>query len=145
MPPAELAATLEHRSGLLGLAGTADMRAILAAAGAGEPDAVLALDVYHHRLRAAVAAMAAALGGLDALVFTGGVGENAPAVRERAADDLAFLGVAVDEARNGEDGEDREIGASGAAVRTFVISAREDLEIAHEVRDVLGVSGSPRS
>ena len=77
-PPAELAATLEHRSGLLGLAGTADMRAILAAAEAGDPDAVLALDVYHHRLRAAVAAMAAALGGLDVLVFTGGVGENAP-------------------------------------------------------------------
>src|SRR5664280_1829065 len=100
MPPAELAATLEHRSGLLGLAGTADMRAILAAAGAGEADAVLALDVYHHRLRASVAAMAAALGGLDDLVFTGGVGENAPVVRERAARDLAFLGVEVDQARN---------------------------------------------
>jgi acetate kinase len=142
MPPAELAATLEHRSGLLGLAGTADMRAILAAADAGEPDAVLALDVYHHRLRAAVAAMAAALGGLDVLVFTGGVGENAPAVRERAARDLAFLGVQVDQARNRAGGDDREIGSAGAAVRTFVIAAREDLEIAHEVRDVLGVSKS---
>ena len=104
MPPAELAATLEHRSGLLGLAGTADMRAILAAAGAGEPDAVLALDVYHHRLRAAVAAMAAALGGLDVLVFTGGVGENAPAVRERAAQELAFLGVEVDQPVRAPDG-----------------------------------------
>ena len=142
MPPAELAATLEHRSGLLGLAGTADMRAILAAADAGEPDAVLALDVYHHRLRAAVAAMAAALGGLDVLVFTGGVGENAPAVRERAARDLAFLGVRVDQARNRAGGDDREIGSAGAAVRAFVIAAREDLEIAHEVRDVLGVSKS---
>ena len=142
MPPAELAATLEHRSGLLGLAGTADMRAILAAADAGEPDAVLALDVYHHRLRAAVAAMAAALGGLDVLVFTGGVGENAPAVRERAARDLAFLGVRVDQARNRAGGDDREISSAGAAVRAFVIAAREDLEIAHEVRDVLGVSKS---
>jgi acetate kinase len=137
MPPAELAATLEHRSGLLGLAGTADMRDILAAAAAGEPDAVLALDVYHHRLRASVAAMAAALGGLDILVFTGGVGENAPAVRERAARDLAFLGVAIDPASNRAAGDDREIGAPGAAVRTFVIAAREDLQIAHEVRDVL--------
>jgi len=143
MPPAELAATLEHRSGLLGLAGTADMRAILAAAGTGEPDAVLALDVYHHRLRGAVAAMAAALGGLDVLVFTGGVGENAPAVRERAARDLAFLGVEVDQARNRAGGDDREIGSPGAAVRTFVIAAREDVQIAHEVRDVLGVTGSP--
>jgi len=145
MPPAELAATLEHRSGLLGLAGTADMRAILAAAGAGEPDAVLALDVYHHRLRAAVAAMAAALGGLDVLVFTGGVGENAPAVRERAARDLAFLGVEVDQARNRAGGDDREIGLPGAAVRTFVIASREDVQIAHEVRDVLAVTGSPGS
>ena len=137
MPPAELAATLEHRSGLLGLAGTADMREILAAADAGEPDAVLALDVYHHRLRASVAAMAAALGGLDILVFTGGVGENAPAVRERAARDLAFLGVAIDQASNRAAGDDREIGAPGVAVRTFVIAAREDLQIAQEVRDVL--------
>jgi acetate kinase len=139
MPPAELAATLEHRSGLLGLAGTADMRAILAAAGAGEPDAVLALDVYYHRLRAAVAAMAAALGGLDVLVFTGGVGENAPAVRERAAADLAFLGVAVDPAANAAARDDAEVGVAGAPVRTLVIRAREDLEIVREVRQVLGL------
>ncbi len=149
MPPAELAATLEHRSGLLGLAGTADMRAILAAADAGDPDAMLALDVYHHRLRAAVAAMAAALGGLDVIVFTGGVGENAPAVRERAARELAFLGVEVDQGRNRAGGDDREIGSARAAVRTFVIAAREDVQIAHEVRDVLrdvpAVSGPPGS
>ena len=140
MPPAELAATLEHRSGLLGLAGTADMRAILVAAASGEPDAVLALDVYHHRLRGAVASMAAALGGLDVLVFTGGVGENAPEVRERAARDLTFLGVGVDPVRNREGDPDREIGSASAAVRTFVIAAREDVQIAHEVRDVLDVS-----
>ena len=142
MPPAELAATLEHRSGLLGLAGTADMREILAAARTGMPDAILALDVYHHRLRAAVASMAAALGGLDALVFTGGVGENAPEVRERAAADLAFLGVGVDRERNRAPGADREIGRPGSAVRTFVIAAREDVQIAHEVREVLGTTAA---
>jgi acetate kinase len=142
MPPAELAATLENRSGLLGLAGTADMRAILARADAGEPEAVLALDVYHQRLRAAIAAMVAALGGLDVLVFTGGVGENAPLIRERAGRNLAFLGVAVDPARNRAGGEDREIGSPGASVRTLVIAAREDLQIAHEVREVLAVTGS---
>jgi len=145
MPPAELAATLEHRSGLLGLAGTADMREILAAARTGQPEAILALDVYHHRLRAAVASMAAAVGGLDALVFTGGVGENAPEVRERAADDLAFLGVGVDRERNLAPGADREIGRPGSAVRTFVIAAREDVQIAHEVRDVLGATAAENS
>ncbi len=118
------------------------MRAILAAAGDGQRDAILALDVYHHRLRAAVASMAAALGGLDALVFTGGVGENAAAVRERAGRDLAFLGVAVDPGRNVTAAVDREIGAPGAAVRTFVIAAREDVQIAHEVRDVLGATAA---
>ena len=146
MPPAELAATLEHRSGLLGLSGTADMKVIVAGAEAGEPDARLALDVYVHRLRAAIAAMAAALGGLDALAFTGGVGEHAPAVRARTAGGLGFLGVALDRSRNESGPPDREIGADGAAVRTLVLTAREDLEIAHEVRDVLswppGVQGS---
>jgi acetate kinase len=138
MPPAELAATLEHRSGLLGIAGTADMREILARADAGDPDASLALDTYVHRLRAAIAAMAACLGGLDILVFTGGVGENAPSVRERACRNLAFLGVALDPDRNVGGRGDRDIGAEAAAVRTLVIAAREDLQIAHEVRTVLG-------
>jgi len=137
-PPAELAATLEHRSGLLGLAGTADMRAIIEAARAGEPDAVLALDVYVHRLRGGIAAMAAAMNGLDALVFTGGVGENAPAIRQLAADGLGFLGCAIDADRNEAGSGDREIGSAGSRVATLVVAAREDLEIAREVRAVLG-------
>lgn len=138
MPPAELAATLEHRSGLLGLAGTADMREILAAEAAGRADAVLALGVYLHRLRASIAAMVASLGGLDALVFTGGVGERSPEIRARAADGLGFLGIAVDPARNAGVEADREIGPDGASVRTLVIESREDLEIASQVRKVLG-------
>ncbi len=137
MPPAELAATLERRSGLLGLAGTADMREIVAGAAAGRPEAQLALDVYVHRLRGAIAAMAAALGGLDALVFTGGVGERAPVVRALAADGLGFLGVALDPVRNETGPEDREIGMDGALVRTLVVAAREDVEVAREVRRVL--------
>ena len=141
-PPAELAATLEHRSGLLGLAGTADMREVVAGAAAGGPDARLALDVYIHRLRAGVAAMAAALGGLDVLAFTGGVGENSPAVRSAAAAGLGFLGVRLDAGRNATgaaDGgpADREIGQAGAPVRSFVIAAREDIQIAAQVRAVL--------
>lgn len=140
-PPAELAATLEHRSGLLGLAGTADMRVIIEAAAAGQPEARLGLDVYIHRLRAGIAAMAASLGGIDALAFTGGVGEHAPAVRALAAEGLGFLGVALDPARNERGPEDREIGADGAPVRALVITAREDLQIAHEVRGVLAARG----
>ena len=140
MPPAELAATLERRSGLLGLAGTADMREIVAGAAAGRPEARLALDVYVHRLRGAIATMAASLGGLDALVFTGGVGERAPVVRTLVADGLGFLGVALDQGSNEAGAEDREIGADGARVRTLVIAAREDLEIAHEVRRVQSAS-----
>ena len=142
MPPAELAATLEHRSGLLGLAGTADMREILAGSAAGEPRARLALDVYLHRLRAEIAAMTASLGGLDAIVFTGGVGERSPAIRAMAADGLGYLGIAIDPGRNeAADGADREIGLPGAAVRALVVASREDVQIAADVRAVLGESG----
>jgi len=142
MPPRELAATLENRSGLTGLAGTGDMREVLSRAVAGDARAVLGRDVYLHRLRASVAAMAAAMGGLDVLVFTGGVGENSPEIRSRTAGGLGFLGVAVDESRNNLDkadrgGEDWEVTAARAAVRTFVIAAREDRQIAAEVRSVL--------
>ena len=138
MPPAQLAETLEYRSGLLGLAGTSDMREVLDRAASDDDRAVLARDVYLHRLRSSIAAMAAAMDGLDALVFTGGVGENSAEIRSRAASGLGFLGVHVDEARNaGTTGEDYEIGADGAAVRTFVIVAREDKQIAAEVRQCL--------
>ena len=137
MPPSELAATLESRSGLLGLAGTADMRAVLAAEAAGDERAALAVSVYLHRLRAGIAAMAAAMGGLDLLAFTGGVGEHAPEIRVRAGAGVGFLGVGIDVDRNRDAVPDAEIGASGAEVRTFVLTAREDVEIAREVRSCL--------
>jgi acetate kinase len=140
MPPAELAATLEHRSGLLGLAGTPDMQSVLSNAEAGRSEARLALDVYLHRLRASIASMAAAMGAIDCLTFTGGVGENSPEVREGAAHGLGFLGVQVDEKRNTSGSKDREISSSESRVRTLVIAAREDLQIAKEVRQVLGAN-----
>ena len=102
-----------------------------------DADAALALDVYLHRLRAGIAAMTAAMSGLDGLVFTGGVGERAPTVRERTIDGLGFLGVAVDTGRNEAGVGDREIGADGARVAALVIDAREDLEIARQVRHAL--------
>jgi acetate kinase len=129
--PDDLGDALERRSGLAGLAGSGDMRELLAR---DDADARLALDVYVHRLRSAIAAMAAAMGGLDALVFTGGVGEHAPAVRARTAAGLAFLGVELDDERNAAADDDADVGAVGATVRAFVIAAREDLEMARQVR-----------
>jgi acetate kinase len=130
MPLDEVAHALEHESGLLGLGGSADMRDVVAGGG-------LALDVYLHRLRAGIAAMAASLGGIDALVFTGGVGEHAPAVRSLAVEGLGFLGLALDEERNAAAHEDADVSADGAKASTWVIAAREDLEIARETRAVL--------
>jgi acetate kinase len=133
----EVADALVHRSGLAGLAGTADAAAVVEQADAGDERAALALDVYVHRLRAGIAAMAAALDGLDVLVFTGGVGENAPAVRAAATGGLGFLGVTLDADRNAEATPDADVTGPGSAVRVLVVAAREDLEIARGVREAL--------
>ena len=133
----ELGDALEHESGLLGLSGAADIREVLARAADGDEPAQVALDVYVHRLRAEIAAMAAALGGLDVLVFTGGVGEHAAEVRARAAAGLEFLGVAIDDRLNAAPEVRPDISSGGAAVRTMVVPAREDLEIAGQTRKLL--------
>jgi acetate kinase len=139
LPLADLAAGLEHGSGLAGLTGIdgGDLRAVTAASDRGNQAARLALGVHAHRLVASVAAMAASMNGIDALVFTGGIGEHAPAVRARAAGGLTFLGVAIDQDRNLAASGDTDISADGAQVRTLVVPAREDLEIARSVRQVL--------
>ncbi len=141
VPSAELADALEYRSGLAALAGlpdgSGDFRSVVAAADRGDPAARLALAVHEHRLVAAVAAMAAAMNGMEALTFTGGIGEHAAELRAAAAARLAFLGVAVDQGRNASASADAEISAEGAPVRTLVVTAGEDLEIARAVIDVL--------
>ena len=120
------------------------MEAVLAAEQGGDARAELGVAVYLHRLRAGIAAMASAMDGLDALVFTGGVGENAPSIRSRAADGLGFLGIAVAPGRNAAAKLDAEIGSADAPVRVFAIRAREDIEIARGVRRALG-GGPPRA
>ncbi len=139
----EVAHGLEHEAGLLGLSGTSgDLREVLAARDDGDERAGLAVDVLLHRLRAAIAAMVAALDGLDVLVFTGGIGEHLAPVRQGAAAGLAHLGVAVDPAANrAAIGVEGDISAAGATVRTLVITAREDLEIARQVRAALSDQG----
>jgi acetate kinase len=136
----ELDDALEHRSGLAALAGDGgDMRSLLARRDDGDAPAALALGVYLHRLRAGIAAMAAAADGLDALVFTGGVGEHAPAVRSEACARLGWLGAHLDDRANTSiDGDDAEISAPGSPVRTVVVHAREDLVVAAECRRLLG-------
>jgi acetate kinase len=131
----ELGDGLERDSGLAGLAGTADMREVIQRADAADPDAVLALDVYLHRLRQLIAGMAAAMDGLDVLVFTGGIGEHSPRIRSRGAP--AFLGVLLEEQRNQAARGDADISAAGSPVATLVITSREDIEIARQVRAVL--------
>ncbi|MEU4804093.1 acetate/propionate family kinase [Actinosynnema sp. NPDC023587] len=132
---AELEDELEHRSGLLGLSGSADLRDVHRA---GTPEAELAVEVFVHRLRQGIAAMVASLGGVDAVVFTGGVGEHDALVRRRTVDGLGFLGVALDPERNAGRTGDEVVSADGSAVAVVVVRAREDLEIAAGVRRVLG-------
>ena len=134
----EIANGLEHEAGLNGLGGSDDMREILAGAAAGDAAARLARDVYLHRLRAAIAAMTAALGGLDVLVFTAGVGEHSAEIRAGAVEGLRFLGLELDGGANEGSGEDRQIGAAGSPAGILVITAREDLEMGANVRSVLG-------
>ena len=134
----EMTHALEYQSGIAALAGRAEMEDVISAAHTGDEGAQLALDVYLHRLRAGIAAMAAAMNGLDTLVFTGGVGERAPAVRAGSATGLRFLGIQLEPGLNNETaGKDADISTPGAPVRTLVITAREDLEIARQVREVL--------
>ena len=135
----EVATALDHDSGLDGLAGTPDMRAVLAAERSGDPSATLAIAVWLHRLRGAIAAMAVAAGGLDVLVFSGGIGEHQPELRARAVAGLDFLGLELDAAANHgiQAGCDADLSTRNASAQTLVVHAREDLVIADQVRIAL--------
>jgi acetate kinase len=133
---------LEHDSGLKGLSGiSADMRDLSAARDQGDARAALAIEVYTARVREAVAGMAAAMGGIDALTFADGVGENCPEIRAEIVAGLAWMGVGVDATRNAAATPDSDISASDARVRVFVVRARETLMVARAVRQVLGAQG----
>ncbi len=124
---------LNRESGLLGVSGiSADLRPILNAIAEGNSQAQLAFDVYVHSLRSHIGAMLASLGGLDVLVFTAGVGENAPAVRAAASAGFEFLGLKLDLEKNKQRLLDVDIAASDSAVRVLVIHTQEDWQIARE-------------
>jgi len=126
---------LNKQSGLKGLSGISnDMRAVLQAAAADsgprQAQAQLAYDVYIHRLRSGIGAMLASLGGLDALVFTAGVGENNAGVRSHTCQTFQFLGLQLDEALNRAHPQDQDIATAESKVRVLVIHTQEDWQIA---------------
>ena len=129
----EIDKMLNEKSGLLGISGlSSDMRDILVGIQQGHERAKLAFDIYVHRLRAAIGSMAAVLGGVDALVFTAGVGENSPEVRSAACSGLEFLGLRLDTNANERPSLDQDISTPDSRVRVLVIRAQEDWAIAKE-------------
>ncbi|HZT30262.1 MAG TPA: acetate kinase [Bryobacteraceae bacterium] len=125
--------TLNKESGLKGVSGiSGDMREIQAAMEAGNPRARLAFEVFVHRLCREIGGMLASLGGLDALVFTAGIGENSPLVREQVCRQLEFLGLKLDPQKNVASPRDEDIAAPDSGVRVLVIHTEEDWEIARE-------------
>src|SRR5260370_4974790 len=124
---------LNTKSGLLGISGVSgDMRQIVAAMKDGHPRAKLAFEIFVHRLQAGIGAMIAALGGIDALVFTAGIGENSPEVRVAACANFGFLGLILDPAKNAQPSPDQDISLADSAVRALVVRAQEDWAIARD-------------
>jgi acetate kinase len=129
---------LEHDSGLRGLWGeSGDLRRVIAAADTGDQTAQLAYDIYVYRIQTGVAAMTAAMEGIDGLVFTGGAGEASARLRADTCAALGFLGVRVESTSNEALSGDGLVSASGATPAVLVVQAREDREIARHVRELL--------
>ena len=130
---------LNRQSGLAAVSGiSADMRQLLAAAASGHARAELAIAMYVHRIRGAIGSLAATLGGLDALVFTAGVGENSPQIRELVCQRLEFLGLRLDTQANAKCRPDTDVATADSPARIFVIETREELEMLRQVRALMG-------
>ena len=129
---------LNQMSGLKGVSGvSSDLRAIEAAIAQGNRRAQLAFDIYIHRLRALIGSMLASLGGLDALIFTAGVGENSAVVREKACEAFEFLGLKLDREKNAARPVDTDLATSDSMIRVLVIHTEEDWAIAQECWEIL--------
>jgi acetate kinase len=140
----ELDNALNHKSGLLGVSGiSSDLRQLLLEL-PRTPDARLAVDVYVHRVVQTIGAMAATLGGIDALVFTAGVGEHSAKIRKRVCEKLVYLGLDLDPAANEGCQPDADIATPASTARILVIATREDLTIMRETRRLVGSSISRR-
>lgn len=136
---------LNKKSGLLGISGlSSDMREIVAQMNGGNTRAKLAFDIFVHRLQTGIGSMVAALGGIDALVFTGGIGENSSEVRAAACANLEFLGVILDQETNRSPERDSSISATRSPVPVFVIHAEEDWSIARACWRLLQSKGETK-
>lgn len=136
----EIDAYMNKQSGLLGLSGVSnDVRDIEEAALGGNERANIALEVYCYRVRKYIGSYAAAMGGVDAIVFTAGLGENSISMRSRICRDLEFLGAHLDPDKNTVRGKEQEISADGAPVKIFVIPTNEELVIARDAMDLCSV------
>lgn len=123
---------LNKSSGLKGIAGTSDMRQVIQRMQEGDELATLAFQMFVHRLRTFIGAMLASLGGLDVLVFAGGIGEHSPDVRAAACEPFGFLGMTLDEERNAQTPNDADIAAPASKVRVMVIHTQEEWAIAQD-------------
>lgn len=128
----QLNTILNKASGLKGIAGSSDMRQVLQKMHEGDTLSRLAFDVFTHRLRASIGAMLASLGGMDALVFAGGIGENAVEVRAAACAAFGFLGLKLDERKNAQSPADEDIATDDSQVRVLIVQTQEDWAIAQE-------------
>lgn len=129
---------LNKQSGLLGISGVSnDLRQVMKAVEAGNPQAKLAIEIYVHRLRSSIGSMLASLGGLDALVFTAGIGENSSLVRSAACQPFGFLGLKLDEAKNKAHPRDQDISTPDSPIKVLVIHTQEDWMIARDCWTIL--------
>ncbi len=129
---------LNKHSGLQGISGiSSDMREIVTEKKNGDKKASYAFDVFSYRVKKYIGAYAAALGGLDAVVFTGGIGENSPDVRSASCENLGFLGISIDEARNSSADREKEISTDKATTRVLVVPTNEELVIAMDTMSIV--------
>lgn len=140
MTHAEVVTYLNKKCGVAGISGvSSDFRDLIAGMENGNERSKLALDMFNYQTKRFVGAYAAAMGGLDCIVFTAGIGENTPQVREGVCEGLEFLGVKLDKAKNvaKNDGGIRDISAEGSRVKILVIPTNEELVIARETAELL--------
>ena len=131
---------LNKHSGVLGISGiSSDMREVEAAAAEGDERAILSLKMYQYRVRKYIGAYAAAMGGVDILIFTGGIGENSPDDREKICENMEFLGLEFDKKANeGVRGKEMVISKKESQVTVMIVPTNEEYVIASETRDIVG-------
>jgi len=138
MSAAEMDTYLNKKSGLLGVSGvSSDMRDLQAAASNGDKRARLAIDIFCYRVKTYIGSYIAAMNGVDAILFTGGIGENDGRIRELSLDQMDALGIIIDKEKNAIRGKEIDITGSGATVKTLIVPTNEELAIAKETMKLL--------